>query len=134
MRDTMVRMVTMAAIGASSLLGLVAAFQIALALGAPWGQAAWGGTRAGVLPPRLRVASSFSALVLLVAAGTVLVQAGVVGSTPPATLRWGVWTLSVFLFLNTFGNFVSESRLEKWIMGPVALLTAGLCTFVEWMT
>ena len=40
---------------------LVAGFQIALALGAPWGRAAWGGAHEGRLPGKLRVASLVSA-------------------------------------------------------------------------
>ena len=41
-----------------------AGFQVALAAGAPWGAAAWGGANSGVLPMGYRVASVGSAAVL----------------------------------------------------------------------
>ncbi|MCI0679398.1 MAG: hypothetical protein L0Z63_10210 [Actinobacteria bacterium] len=46
------------------LLGVVTLFQLALAAGAPWGVAAWGGRHPGVLPTRLRIASVVVALVV----------------------------------------------------------------------
>jgi hypothetical protein len=49
---------------AVGLLVVVAVFQLALALGAPFGKAAWGGAHDGVLPPRLRAASAFVGLVV----------------------------------------------------------------------
>ncbi len=39
----------------------VAAFQVALAAGAPWGAAAWGGAKKGVLPTEFRIGSVISA-------------------------------------------------------------------------
>ncbi len=53
-----------AAIVAVVLLSIIAAFQLALALGAPWGEAAWGGQNPGVLPRGLRIASGIAALVV----------------------------------------------------------------------
>ena len=46
------------------LLGVIAIFQLGLALGAPWGKAAWGGQNPGVLPTGLRVASGLAAVVV----------------------------------------------------------------------
>lgn len=66
-----------AAIVAVVLLAAIAAFQIALTLGAPLGRAAWGGRHDGVLPKRLRVASGVAGLVvypLLIV--SILVSAG----------------------------------------------------------
>ena len=42
--------------------GLVVAFQVALALGAPWGAYAMGGAFPGRMPPPLRVAALIQAL------------------------------------------------------------------------
>ena len=44
-----------AALVFSGLIGLVCAFQLALALGAPWGQFAMGGAFPGVFPPAMRL-------------------------------------------------------------------------------
>ena len=57
----------------------IAAFQLALALGAPLGRAAWGGTHAQ-LPPGLRVASAFAFGVWALAA---LIVLDAPGSMPP---------------------------------------------------
>ena len=53
-----------AAIAAGVGFLLVTGFQVGLALGAPWGRAAWGGSREGLLPRNLRIAGGFAALVL----------------------------------------------------------------------
>ncbi|AUZ88154.1 hypothetical protein CVO76_11280, partial [Arthrobacter agilis] len=43
---------------ATALLAVVAAFQAALAAGAPWGAAAYGGYTPGTLPARFRIAGT----------------------------------------------------------------------------
>jgi hypothetical protein len=61
-------MVHKAAIGTTVLLAGVAAFQIALTLGAPWGDISYGGqaeTTDGVLPGTYRVMSAVAVLILL---------------------------------------------------------------------
>jgi hypothetical protein len=63
-----------AAVAATCLFG-VAAFQVALALGAPLGRAAWGGTQVH-LPANLRVGSAVSAGFLCLAALVVLGRGG----------------------------------------------------------
>ncbi|MEU4496011.1 hypothetical protein AB0F96_21820 [Streptomyces sp. NPDC023998] len=60
---------------AAGLIGL-SLFQLALALGAPLGHAAWGGTHAGPLPTELRIASGAAILIWASAAMIVLHRAG----------------------------------------------------------
>ena len=55
---------SMAARLSGGLFLAAAGFQVALAAGAPWGAAAWGGANSGVLPMGYRVASVGSAAVL----------------------------------------------------------------------
>jgi hypothetical protein len=55
---------TLAAVLAVVLVAVIGVFQIALALGAPLGSAAWGGRHEGALPMRLRVASGVPAIVV----------------------------------------------------------------------
>lgn len=55
----------------------IASFQIALALGAPIGQAAWGGNHHGQLPPGLRVGSAIVVGIYILAALVVMGRAGV---------------------------------------------------------
>jgi hypothetical protein len=116
----------MAAIG----FGLVAGFQVALALGAPWGRAAWGGAHRR-LPDALRLASAFAAAFWVLGALVVLARAGFDWSPIPFSLAtWGAWTLFGMLVLGTVLNLASRSRLERLIQTPVATVLAILCLLV----
>ena len=113
---------TTAAAGAATVLtGGVAAFQVALAAGAPWGAAAWGGANPGVLPPGLRATSAGSALAHLLLGVTV-------GSTlVPARRRRGVLTVvSGVMVLGAVLNLVSPSGVERAVWTPVAAALAVL--------
>ncbi len=104
--------------------------QVALALGAPLGRAAWGGTHSH-LPTGLRVASAFAVWVWVLAALIVLGRAGFqVSPLPPAFLRWGTWTLVGVSILGALVNFASPSNWERFLWGPIALILAGLCVVV----
>lgn len=110
------------------LLPVVAVFQLALALGAPWGAAAWGGRHPGVLPRRLRIASGVAGvvvypltIVLVLHAAGWLTNAWLdgLGSLP-------MWFLAALLGLGALANFASRSPIER-IWGPVALAAAVCC-------
>jgi hypothetical protein len=121
---------SIAAPAAATGLAATACFQAALALGAPWGQAAWGGAQAH-LPPDLRVGSAISAVVLALPALVVLVRAGHWGpARADGVFRWGTWALVPLLALSALGNFASASRWESLLMGPLALLLSLLCLVV----
>lgn len=113
------------AIAAAAGLAGVAAFQVALALGAPLGRAAWGGAYT-VLPTGLRAGSAGSAVFLTVATLIVFTY----GRRPrpvAAALRWATRVLGGLLALSALANFASPSRWENFLMGPVALILAALC-------
>jgi len=102
-------------------------FQILLALGFPFGQAAWGG-KYKKLPPSFRIASLFSAGIMAFASIFVLEKAAVFSVLhSPKVVTYGIWILAVFLGLNTIGNFASRSKWEKRIMTPVSLILSLLC-------
>jgi hypothetical protein len=108
----------------------LAAFQLALALGAPLGRAAWGGTHTH-LPASLRVASAFAVGVWVLAALIVLGLAGFgVSPLPMSFVRWGTWILVGILPLGAVMNFASPSNWERFLWGPVALILAALCLAV----
>lgn len=109
---------------AGALLGVVA-FQAALASGAPWGAAAWGGRHPGRLPARLRVASAGSAAVL-----TTLAAAAATGPRPAEPWRRGaLLTAAGVLALGVPMNLASPSPPERaW--APVA----GLVSVLLWRT
>jgi hypothetical protein len=109
---------------------LVAMFQAALALGAPWGRAAWGGAHRR-LPGGLRIASAVAVILWLAAALVVLARAGYVWSPiPSGVARWGTWVLFGLLVVGTLMNVVSRSRPERLIQTPIAAVLAILCLLV----
>lgn len=112
-------------------MGIVAVFQIALALGAPAGFAAWGGWHEGVLPTRLRFASGFVGLIVYpVLMVYVLATAGAIDATwVPARGSVGMWILTGFFALGTFANFASRSKRERY-WGIVSLAIAICCGIV----
>jgi hypothetical protein len=116
-----------AAIAAAAGFCAIAAFQVALVLGAPLGRAAWGGTYVQ-LPIAFRVASALAVGVWVLAALIVLGRAGFqVSPLPSALTRWGTWILVGVLPLGALMNFASPSSWERFLWGPVALILAVLC-------
>jgi hypothetical protein len=117
-----------AALTAVALLGVLAVFQLALALGAPWGRAAWGGGHEGVLPRRLRIASGvagvvvYPVIILIVLASADLVDIGWMPWSGAAAM----WVLTVLFTVAGLMNFISRSKVER-IWGPVSLVIALCC-------
>lgn len=120
----------LAAILAVVLLVAVAAFQVALAFGAPWGAAAWGGQNPGVLGRKLRIASGVAGiLVYPLIIALVLASAGLIDDEwLPVDGTVIMWVLAGLLGVGAIMNFASRSRTERnW--GAVAL-TIALCCLV----
>jgi hypothetical protein len=120
-----------AAVAASAGFAGFAVFQLLLALGAPLGEAAWGGSNDGRLPTELRVGSGISIVVYALAAGLVLRRAGFrVRGLAFSVARVGTWILVVLLALGALANFLSQSPWERFLLGPVSAVLAGLCLVV----
>jgi len=123
--------VILAGIVAVALLGVIAIFQAALALGAPWGDAAWGGQNPGVLPRNLRIASGIAAVViypliiLLVMAGAGLIDDGWL----PVDITIVMWILAALLAVGAVMNAISRSPRER-LWAPVALVVAICCALI----
>ena len=110
---------------------VIAAFQLALALGAPLGRAAWGGAYEGQLPIGLRIASGVAVAVWVFAALIVVGRAGFrVVLLPYGVLRWGTWVLVGLLFVGALMNIASSSGWERFGWGPFSLILGVLCLFV----
>ena len=121
---------TLAAILGVILLGVVALFQAGLALGAPWGAAAWGGQNPGVLPRPLRIASGVAAILVYPLIGVILLaSAGLIDAEwLPLQGTVVMWVLAILLGIGAVMNYISRSPRERF-WGPVALTTA-LCFVV----
>jgi hypothetical protein len=108
----------------------IAGFQVALALGAPLGHAAWGG-RHRRLPTRFRIGSAVAVVIWILAALIVLGRAGFqVSPLPDAVERWGTWVLVGVLPLGALMNVASSSPWERYLWGPLALILALLSLVV----
>jgi hypothetical protein len=106
-------------------LGAVAGFQVGLAVGMPWGAAAWGGQHRGRLPTRLRAGSAVSAGVL----GSLAIVAAT-GPRPPEPWRERtLTTASVLLAVGVPLNLSSPSPPER-LWAPVA----GAVSLLLWRT
>ena len=117
---------TLAAIG---FLG-IAAFQAALALGAPLGRAAWGG-KSRELPANLRRASAVAVVIWLFAAIVILGRAGIeIVPLPDVILVWGSWALVVASVLGAIVNVASSSPWERFGWAPLSLVLALLSWLV----
>lgn len=117
-----------AAIVAAVLLTGVAAVQLALVLGAPWGDHVYGGraeTDNGRLPPRYRAMSAAAVPILLLSAAIVLSRADVVPwFDHDGWVATAVWVVFGYLVLNTFANLASTSRVERIGMGSLTVIAA----------
>ena len=100
----------------------VVAFQIALALGAPWGAYAMGGAYPGQFPPAMRVGALIQVGILLAFAGIVLARAGIALRTWERVSRWMVWVVVGFSALSLVLNLITPSAGERMLWAPVAFV------------
>ena len=100
----------------------VVVFQMALAVGAPWGAYAMGGAFPGQLPPALRVAAIVQAALLIGMAGVVLSRAEVILPGWARASRWLRWFVVAFATLSLILNLITPSAGERAIWAPVAAL------------
>lgn len=98
------------------------AFQLALALGAPWGEYAMGGRSPGRYPRDMRVAAVGQAALLAALAVFVLSAAGLVLPTMAETLPLLIWAVVVFSAFSLVVNAISPSARERRIWVPVAIV------------
>jgi hypothetical protein len=117
-----VSVVTQAAIVFALVTAGAIAFQVALALGAPWGRYAMGGRYPDRLPPAMRVSAVVQALVLVILAIIVLADAGIVLPQLAASYPWLIWVVVMFSTLSTLLNAITRSTVERRIWLPVALV------------
>lgn len=102
---------------------VVTAFQAALALGAPFGAAALGGTNPGQLPDALRVVTGLAAVVWLFGSLLVLARGGyAVLPLPRRVTGLGTWVLVGVLGVGAVLNVASSSPWERFGRGPFTLV------------
>ena len=106
------------AIAASGVIG----FQMALALGVPWGSYAMGGAFPGKFPPRMRVAALVQAGLLAGTVAIVLSRAGLVLPPWSEATGWLIWGVVALAVIAAILNAITPSAGERRIWVPVALV------------
>ena len=120
---------TIAAVFLVVITFLVCLFQIALALGAPWGAYAYGGDRTGKLPVGFRINSVVSAVVMAAISGHYLAQLGVFTPVLDSAGNSVVnWVLVAFTGLSAIANNITRSKLERavWAIPTILMFIAAL--------
>jgi hypothetical protein len=112
-----------AGVVAAALYTVTVLFQLAIAAGAPWGRAAYGGyvESPGV---ELRITSVIAAVVWSAAALIILRRSGhpVWAPLPDRALPVAVWVLVGLGVLGVASNAISQSPLERAIWVPVTVI------------
>jgi len=103
----------------------VVAFQLALALGAPWGAYAMGGRFQGRYPPRMRAAAAGQAALLTLLAVLVLSDAGLVLPSISQALPSLIWLAVAFSAVSVVLNAITPSSGERRLWVPVAVVMFG---------
>lgn len=121
-----------AVVFALATLGVVG-FQLALALGAPWGAYAMGGAFPGTYPVRMRVAAVVQAVILALVAVAVLSLAGLLPAPWGATPTWVAWVISAVLGVGLVLNLITPSAVERRIWAPVVAVMLACSVVVAVM-
>ncbi len=106
------------AIAAAAVIG----FQVALALGVPWGSYAMGGAFPGKFPPRMRVAALVQAVLLAGTVAILLSRAGLVLSAWSGVVGWLIWGVVAIAAAAVVLNAITPSAGERRLWVPVAVL------------
>jgi hypothetical protein len=119
---------TLAALGFAILAVGVIAFQLGLALGAPWGAYAMGGAFPGRYPPAMRVAAVVQGVLVGLIAIAVLSAADLILPDLARAVPWLIWVAVVFSALAVVLNAISRSAGERriWVPVTVAMLLCSL--------
>ncbi|KPK53775.1 MAG: hypothetical protein AMS22_06960 [Thiotrichales bacterium SG8_50] len=109
---------------------IVVTFQLALALGVPWGQLAMGGKYPGKFPFGMRIAALVQILVLILFALVVLARAGVMFNNYSAFSTLAIWGVAAFCLLNAILNTITQSKWERIIWLPVTIVLFACSVYV----
>jgi hypothetical protein len=100
----------------------LALFQLAIVLGAPLGEYAYGGQSAGKLAIQYRIASVFSSAIALAIVGHYLAQLGVLPTLLNESMNQLVnWGLVLFNVPAAILNNITRSQKEKRLWGGTTI-------------
>ena len=107
-----------AAFAYAAICAAVIVFQFCLIAGAPWGPLTQGGKHPGPLPASGRIAAALSVALLAMMAAAMLSAVGLWPHWP----LWTAWTTLGIQVLSTLMNWITPSRPERLLWGPVTTL------------
>lgn len=108
------------------IVAAVIGFQLCLIAGAPWGRLTQGGRHDGALPASGRIAAGLSILLLAGMGGAIASAAGLFPGWP----GWTGWVAIGVHGLSTVLNWITPSRAERNLWGPVTTLMLALAVWV----
>jgi len=102
----------------------IAAFQVALVFGAPWGVYTQGGETEGALDTSGRVFAAVSCPILLVMAAAILarVRAGPLKKAPGRLVTALAWFTTIYAAWAVALNLATQSSSERVVFAPIAIL------------
>ena len=109
---------------------VVASFQAALALGAPFGRAAFGGADAGTLALEFRMVSAVAAGFWVLAALHALSRGGFIRRSHRLGSRRVTWLLTGLTAVGALMNAASSSPWERFGWAPFTLGLSILCVIL----
>ena len=118
----------LAARAAAVLMLGIAAFQVALVFGAPWGGYTQGGETEGALDTSGRVLAAVACVILLVMATAILarVRQGPLENAPRRLVTALCWFATIYSALAVVLNLATQSSSERAVFAPTAILLFGL--------
>ena len=113
-----------AARAAAVLMVGIAAFQVALVFGAPWGAYTQGGGTEGSLDTFGRLVAAVSCVILLVMATAILarVREGPLKNAPARLVTSLAWFTTIYSGLAVVLNLATQSSSERAVFAPTAIL------------
>ena len=108
---------------------IVVAFQLALVVGAPWGELTMGGAVRGQLPARMRAIALGSAVLLTGFGAVVAARAQLAFPRWRRTSRWLVWAVAAYSIVGVVLNALTPSPRERALWLPVAIVLA-VCALI----
>ncbi len=111
-------------------IGVVILFQLALAIGMPWGSLAMGGKFPGKYPVSMRISCLPTILILMAMTLIVLSRAGLALPQWRSFADVAIWFVAGYAALGTFLNLITKSVWERRIWAPVSFILCVTCVLV----
>lgn len=108
---------------------IVMLFQLALALGAPWGEMAMGGKFPGRYSIKLRIAAFIQMLILGFMALIVLIYAALLLPEWYEFSQKAIWMIVILSAIIAILNTITPSKKERILWSPITI-TLFICAFI----